>query len=137
MTVTFDGAFEEAAEIAPGSRKANDNLRGWLRRQGDYGSSPRTVLHYAYPAGDEAGGVKSLIARELRARGFHVSDAALRNGLVFEHEAIVASERFDAETAAIADLLAAFGWDYDAWECEPQMDTALVYWRTLRAMPLH
>lgn len=123
--------------LAPGSREANDNLRAWLREFGDHGGAPRRVLHYAYPRNAAAAPARDALAAELRRRGFAVGDAALRHGLVFQHDAIVASQRFDALTTAIAMLLAAADWDYDAWECGPQADSALAYWRKLEQLALH
>jgi hypothetical protein len=130
------GNFDRKAVFAPGSREANDNLRRWLCGRESFDSAPRTVLHYAYPCHDADRRTRSDVAGELRSRGFAVGDASLRDGLVFWHEATVFSGGFDEITAELAALLASFGWEYDAWECAPRADPALVYWRVLEGLPL-
>jgi hypothetical protein len=129
-------SYDDTTAVRPGSRLANHNLRGWLARQGDHGSAPRMVLHYAYPRPDAERRARSAVTLELRLRGFTVDDTSLRNGLVFAHETEIASERFDALTAELAELLDGYGWDYDAWESEPQPDPALAYRRTLTGIEL-
>lgn len=121
--------------VAPGSREANDRLRNWLRREGDHGVAPRTVLHYAYPLGHADPRSRETIVRELQKRGFDVGDASLRGGCVFRHQAIVASDGFDETTAEIARLLASFDWEYDAWECSPLAASASVRRRGSRELP--
>ena len=130
------GIFKNDFPVAPGSREANDNLRAWLRQSGDHGSTPRPVLHYAYPRHESAAQARTEIAAEMRRRGFEVGDATMRDGLVFRHDTSLASDRFDTLTSEIAELLAGYGWEYDAWECCPQMDISLVYWRRLDAAAL-
>lgn len=130
------GRLDGAASKLPGSREANENLRHWIHLHDDEAAEQRTVLHYAYPQQGAGPQARALLARELQKRGFAVSDAALRNGFVFQHEAIVASDQFDAITRELAELLQSYDWDYDAWECGPEIDPALTYWRKLENLPL-
>lgn len=116
--------YEDVAPVLPGSQEANDNLRGWMARQGDQGNTPRTVLHYAYPRDDAAVLAQSDIVRELHRRGLTTRPTSLRHGLVIQHDAIVVSDRFDMLTEDLVDLLAGHGWEYDAWECEVQPHAA-------------
>lgn len=129
--------FEDVAPVMPGSSEANDNLRCWLSRQGDFGSTPRTVLHYVYPRDAAARSARGEIAAELRRWGFVTGDALQRDGLVLQHEAAVASKRFDALTADIVDLLTAYGWDYDGWECEVQGQAAFLGVMHGQRAPIH
>jgi hypothetical protein len=77
--------FEDVAPVMPGSREANDNLRGWLGRKGDQGNTPRTVLHYAYPRDNAAAAAQGAIVRELQRLGLETRPTALRNGIVMQH----------------------------------------------------
>jgi hypothetical protein len=129
-------SYDDTAAVQPGSRLANHNLPAWLAIQYDHGSAPRMVLHYAYLRPGANRRMRSAVTLELRLRGLAVDDTSLCNGLVFAHQNEIAMERFDALTVELAELLDGCSWDYDAWESEPQPDTALDYWRTLTGIEL-
>ena len=118
--------FLKAVPVKLGSRQANENMRAGLRRLGEIGDNPCTVLHYAYPRQDTGPKTRARVVRELQERGFDVRDSLLRNGLVLRHETAVTSARFDWVTEQVAALLDTCDWDYDGWECLPAVNMAVV-----------
>ena len=95
---------------------ANDRLRAALLDQGDDGRAIRFVTHYAYPATEDAAGMKdardavSWIAPKCR----RTEDGT---GLRFVHEREVASGEFDEMTETFERDFEAIGWSYDGWDC--------------------
>lgn len=102
---------------AMGTAAANEEVRSRLAALGDNGSSPRHVLHYAYPREGTGLLQRPAMIDELIKQGLQVSDAASDNGLVMEHHRPVAPDDFDAFTSELSAYFDERGWDYDGWEC--------------------
>ncbi len=100
------------------TRPSNAEIRAELEQQGDHGTTPRPVTHYAYvenEAGD--GGSAEALATDLLELGFQIRRCTATT-LIFDAVHAVGLPDFDLITARLEACCAAHGWDYDGWECE-------------------
>jgi hypothetical protein len=96
----------------------NEAVREQLRSNGDDGSQPREVSHFAYPvSGKEFAEAKVVADALIHDFGMSVKATAADGGLAFDHVAAVASQEFDILTTRLSLRLAASGWTYDGWGC--------------------
>lgn len=116
MTI-FDRLLKKKTKPIMGSPASNDDVRAQLANFGDDGAAVRHVLHYAYPQGAAAPGLRTEMVERLKSQGYAVKDAVAENGLVLEHYRSVSPEDFDKVTAELSAWFAERGWDYDGWEC--------------------
>ena len=100
-----------------GSPAANDLVRAKMAEQGDDGTRERKVSHFVYPVNAEKPAPRVHAVELLSELGFTVSDSNFRNGIIAEHEAIIAVEAFDTLTEGLRVELAEMGYEYDGWEC--------------------
>lgn len=102
--------------VIMGSPVANAMVRDTMAVQGDDGSLPRQVTHFAYPK-EETSASRFEVFEFLSQFDLVLSEAAMQNGVIFEHRTDVASAEFDEFTGRMFDELLAMGWEYDGWEC--------------------
>lgn len=109
--------FGSKRKPAMGEPAANDAVRAQLAKFGDDGAAVRHVAHYAYPADGADLSIRDEMISDLTARGFAVSDAAAKQGLVLDQHRAAAPDDFDALTTDLSAWFAARRWAYDGWEC--------------------
>lgn len=100
---------------------ANDKVRAALSQHGDSGRAPRHVLHFVWPASDEAA-PEGEVLDWLRENGLRVDPAKASKGFIGEETREVASAEFDRRTQEIETAMRARGWTYDGWECAVRQD---------------
>lgn len=93
----------------------NDAVRAALSKEGDDGTVPRPVEHWAYPREDGVADLQAATAI-FTARGMAVRPADSRNGLIGSEETSVATTAFDEGTFGLLISFDRIGWDYDGWE---------------------
>ena len=100
-----------------GQAARNGMIREALAGQGDDGRRARQVSHYVFPDLAGAAATDTALKAAVAGYGFSARFTAAGDGLILEHEREVASADFDAEVAALIDVMDQLGWHYDGWDC--------------------
>ena len=103
----------EAYSLAQ-QRRLNDEVRAISMKEGDDGSVPRQVDHWAYP---KRGGIpqKDMVTA-LQVKGFEAEPIVEKGGIRFGHVVAIAGVEFDMLTLMLAEYCEEKRWTYDGWE---------------------
>ncbi len=90
----------------------NETILATLAENGDDGSEPRPVSHWAY--GSDASSVTELADR-LETHGYVIEEQTLEK-IVFSRLSILSEDQSKKETTKLVELCEQFGCNYDGWE---------------------